>query len=674
MANLAIKEMREQSFIFHNPSNPMGENPFVAYSLGLFLSNNNLDAGEPHPKQLNEFIELLTQYFNKFQFSLFGHTGEYQPEDSIAFLSQLNKILDDGNPHIYPHQKDDYYQLVFFPLNDYYVSKFGFSVQDANRYICDFFGLVSEHIRNRHKLASERYREFKEELAKPELAPLVDQYRNNDVEPERVLSYYADYIFLINSKDILVINVDDYCKHRRITNKKSFRKFLNTFSCTFGEQFEDFESPLSDNIFFYKPIVKLDDNTFFLPKPDFLLDRLDRLLEYSLENEKQSHSNIWNQFVELKSCYLENKTIEYFSRVFPKKHLFKNLYYWVGRDRMEIDLLAMYDNKIFIVESKAGNLPLPAKQDGREQLRTRLVDLVEKALQQATRSRNYINTHPKAQFWNKSKDTLLLEIDSSNTSYQFFFVNVTLESLSGFAASMKNIEAFGFFKDGEYPWSVYLHDLDVVTDLLPEPIYFIHYIEQRMKAQKRNIFSSQSELILLGYYLEFGNFYQQHIEGSENPIRLFLSPDYMDPIERYYLTQTEKPQLGIPKGLENLLLNMQKYYQNGFTDVTSLLLDFRRSDQNRIAKLLKIKEKHTIRTEQSSNFNCMLKHPADIGFSYFTSNSMTNFYKRAQTASKDLKCQSKIARWATIGRNVTDRKNLATFFLYDDMSCSDVQT
>ena len=652
----------------------MGENPFVAYSLGLFLSNNNLDAGEPHPKQLDEFIELLTQYFNKFKFSLFGHTGEYQPGDSIAFQSRLNKIQDDGNPHIYPHQKDDYYQRVFLPLNDYYIAKFGFSVQDANKFICNFIDLVGEHIENRHNLASERYHEFKEELAKPELAPLVDQYKKNNVEPERVLCYYADAIFLASSKDILVINVDDYCKQRGITNKKVFRKYLNTFSCTFGEQFEDFESPLSDNVIFYKPIIKLNDRTFFLPKPDFLLDRLDRLLEYILESEKQSHSDIWNKFVELKSAYLENKTAEYFSRVFPKNHLFKNLYYWLGRDRMEIDLLVMYDNKIFIVESKAGNLPLPAKQDGREELRTRMTDLVEKALQQAIRSRDYIITHPKAQFWNKSKDTVLLEIDSSNTSYQFFFVNVTLEPLSGFAASLKNIEAFGFFKDGEYPWSVYLHDLDVVTDLLSEPIYFIHYIEQRMKAQKQNIFNSQSELILLGYYLKFGNFYQQLIEGSENVKQLFLHPGYMDPIERYYLTQMEKPQLEIPKGLENLLLNMQKYYQSGFTDVTSLLLDFSRNEQNQIAKLLKTKEKHTIRTGQSSNFNVLLKHPADIGFSYFTSNSMTNFYKRAQTASKNLKRLSKIARWATIGRNVTDRKNLATFFLYDDISCNDVQT
>ena len=94
---------------------------------------------------------------------------------------------------------------------------------------------------------------------------------------------------------------------------------------------------------------------------------------------------------------------------------------------------------------------------------------------------------------------MLLETDSSNTSYQFFFVNVTLESLSGFATGLKDIEPFGFFKDYEYPWFVYLYDLDIVASLLQEPIYFIHYLEQRMKAQKQNIFSSSSELILLGY-------------------------------------------------------------------------------------------------------------------------------------------------------------------------------
>ena len=675
MANLAIKEMRDQSFLFHNPCNPMGENPFVAYSLGLFLSNNNLDAGEPHPTQIDEFIVLLTQYFNQFRFSLTPeYTSEYLPKDSIAFQSQLHKIVDDGNSNIYPHQKDDYYQQVFFPLNDYFVSQFGFSVQDAVQFIDVFLRPVNKHMQNRYELSHKKYCEFKEQLAKPETAPLLEQYKKNNIESEKVLSFYTDAIFFADSKDILVIKVDDYCDQQKITNKKAFRNYLNTFSCTFGEQFENFESPLSDNIIFHKPIIKLDDNTFFLPKYDFLRNRLDRLLEYVLEKEKQSHSEIWNKFVELKSAYLENKAAEYFSRIFPEKHLFKNLYYWIGHDRMEIDLLVMYDNKIFVVESKSGNLPLSAKRDGREQLRTRLTDLIEKALSQATRSRNYIQTHSKARFWNESKDKMLLEIDSSNTNYQFFFVNVTLESLGGFAAGLKDIESFGFFKDGEYPWSVYLYDLDVVTSLLQEPIYFIHYLEQRMEAQKQNIFSSPSELILLGYYLKFGNFYQQLAEGSEYVHKIGLFPDYVDPIDKHYLYQMKKPQLEIPKELEILLLNMQKYHQKGFTDVTSLLLDFPYPEQNRIAKLLKKKTKHTIKTGLPSNFNYMLEQPVHIGFSYFASNSMANFYKRARIDSKTLKHQYKTARWATIGRNVMDRKNLATFFLYDDMPCGDVQT
>ena len=40
MANLAIKETYDQSSIHHNPSNPLSKNPFVVFSLGLFLSND----------------------------------------------------------------------------------------------------------------------------------------------------------------------------------------------------------------------------------------------------------------------------------------------------------------------------------------------------------------------------------------------------------------------------------------------------------------------------------------------------------------------------------------------------------------------------------------------------------------------------------------------------------
>lgn len=671
MANLAVKETYEQSPMFHNPLNPMGENPFVAYSLGLFLSNNNLKAGEPHPNQLSEFVELLTRYFDAFKFSLMRLDDKnQQPEDSIAFLSKLQKIGDDLNPHMFPNQKDDYFQKVFVPLNDYFVSKYGFSVDDANRFVDIFADRLGAHMHDRYKLSYEKYHEVKEQFTKPEAVELLKEYEKNNVTPEQMLHFYADTIRLSGSNNILTINVDDYCTEQNIENKDVFRKYLNTFSCTFGNQFKEFEDPLSDNIIFYKPIIKLDDDTFFLPKPDFLHDKLDLLLEFLLEGEKLSRSDIWNKFTALKSDYLENKSYEFFSRVFPEKCLFQNACYWVGRDRMEVDLLIVYDNKIFIVESKSGNLPLSAKQDGYGKFQIRLMDLVKKALLQATGARDYIKSQSEVKFWNESKDKILVEMNSSENDYEFFFIDVTLEHLGSFATSLKNLDAFNFFRENEYPWSVYLHDLDVITDLLNEPVYFIHYLEQRLIAQNQNIFSAALEFSLLGYYLTHGTFHTRVITDSKNVGSISLLTDFMDPIEDYYLFNKKKPQLVIPTKLEELLLNMQKYRQKGFTKITSLLLDFPLPYKKSMEKKLKRIFEQTSKDRVPNGFTMSLEKPFDIGFSYFTSFGMKNFYQYAISKYKTRKQEQKITRWATIGRNVLDKKNYATFFIYDNSPVS----
>lgn len=668
MANLAIKETRDQSTTFHDAANPMGENPFLVYSLGLFLSHNKLDAGEPHPNQTQEFVELLTDYFDKFKLSLMRlDNPNPQPEDFIAFESKLQKIVDDGNPHMYPNQKNEYYRNVFSPLNQHFISKYGFSIDYAKNFADNFMDRVQEHMQKRLDLTREKLKEAQAQLKKPESAKLLEEYEKNRVTPEQMLFHYAETLFLVGSNDTLTINLDNFCNEQNIEDKETCKKFLNTFSCTFGEQFKEFDDLLSDNVIFYKPIIKLDEDTFFLPKPDFLHDKLDSLLEYLLEDEKKNKTDIWNKFTNLKSKYVENKVYEFISRIFPSKCIYQNAYYWIGGIRYEVDLLVIYDNKIFIMESKSGSLPLSAKREGNEMLKTRLEDLVKKALSQCVGTKNYIKSQPKSTFWaDKEKNELLIEIDYSSTNYEFFFIDVTLEHLGSMGTNLKNLDTFNFFQDNEYPWTVYLHDLDVVTDLLSEPIYFIHYIQQRMVAQNQNVFESPLELSLLAYYLTNGIFAQEVVVDSKKVAKIVLFPDHIDPIDKYYLLDEKKPKLVIPKKLEELLLNMQKYYQKGFTNITSLLLDFPQERRKLIATSLEKKFNKTAQTGTPDGFMALLGKPYDIGFSYYTANSMTDFYKGCKARSEQRKSEHQITRWATIGRNVLDKKNHATFFIYDN--------
>lgn len=63
MANIAMQEILAQNPIFHNAENPLSENAFLVFLLGIFLRKNKLDAGEPHPDIVNDVIQNVQEYF-----------------------------------------------------------------------------------------------------------------------------------------------------------------------------------------------------------------------------------------------------------------------------------------------------------------------------------------------------------------------------------------------------------------------------------------------------------------------------------------------------------------------------------------------------------------------------------------------------------------------------------
>ena len=309
-----------------------------------------------------------------------------------------------------------------------------------------------------------------------------------------------------------------------------FEKCLTAFSCSFGTQIDGFADPLSDNIVSSKPIIKINDHIFFVSRVE-LDRRLDKILESLLEAEKQHEPKAWNRFLTLRSKYLEDAVHKCFAKMFPSQ-VYRNAYFTFQGKDYETDLLVIHGNKILIVESKSGSLPLSIGRGSMRSLKERLTKLVKYVWTQGTNTKKYINLHGEVTFWkDKNKNSLLVKVDSSKTNYKFFVIGVTLAHMGDLVANLKNIQAFNFFPGEEYPWMVYLYDLDVIADRLSTP-EFIHYMEQRMRVQEKNIFV-KSELILLGYYKTHGHLNPPLLDGKKANINIF-SDDYMSMFDEYY--------------------------------------------------------------------------------------------------------------------------------------------
>jgi len=476
---------------------------------------------------------------------------------------------------------------------------------------------------------------------------------------EQMVNHFGNTHLLHNSKDILSINVKNFCQEENISDEEKFKKYLNAISCNFGEQVDRFEDPLSDNIIFYKPLIHLDENNYFCPKPDFLIYKLDSILENLLGED----SNALDKFNESKSIYLENKSYEFFSRIFPKENLYRNLHFDFNGQNFETDLLLLYDNKIFVIESKSSHLPLSAKRGGIISLENGLKAIVKKAYTQGSNVRDYIKSQQTVKFQDEQKNTVLeLTLIPEN---EFFFVNVTTENLGLIGTNLKRLDILGLFTNDEYPWSVNIYDLDTVSDCISEPVYFIHYLEQRIRAQKQDIFESVEEIDFLGYYYKNGNFYTELV-ASGNVASIMISPDFFGVLDNCYLLDKPKPQMNIPKILDELIRNMQKYRQKGFTKITSLLLDLPYLQRKLVSTKIKQKLKTKSLKGKFDGFFIVLDPPYDVGFSYFVADTMKGFHAFAKEKANQRKTERQISRWAVIGRNIKDDKNFATFFIYDE--------
>ena len=627
------------------------------YLLGLFLSHNNLESGEPVKAQIDSLHESLKMLFVDNHDALFS---EQTSSDSDAGLPpsifKYHRIGHRDTPLHLAHKKE-YYSAVFSPLDDHFMSRFGFSVNDVMVFVDEFITHVIDESSKKWDMYKEHYEYFQELTKKPKTAWLESCLGDELMESE-LNEYCYNAFYIRHSADLLCIDPDAYAKGNTIS-KERLSACLKAFSCKLGQQFEGFEGINSDNMIFYKPIIMIDEKKFFLPKPEILRDRLDRALEYLLEEERLGDTDVWKKFVALKSDYIKDRTIKLLSRVFPQKHIFEDLYYDVDGKRKNTGPCIIYDNKVIVANTSY--LFLHEIQKGHECLYKVFGDMISKSLHNTAQVLEYARSPTGAEFHTGSGNVITLD---SKRNYEFFFIDVTTESAGVISTNLKNIDMLDCFGNGTHPWSVNLHDLGIITDVLNQPIYFIHYLEHRDGVQHWGLRWSPYELAFLGNYLMYGYHSRKskdmpvdrHVDRYQIPV------DRVDTLKSYCKYGKDMPKRQLHATLEKLLLNMQKYYQRDFTKVTGLLLDFPNAN-NIYADI-----EQALRTAKPNSWNAtsVWNDVMDIGFTYVVGYGMDGFYKHVSSVYKKHKEKYGITRWAAIGRNLEDMKNYATFFFYDD--------
>ncbi len=218
-------------------------------------------------------------------------------------------------------------------------------------------------------------------------------------------------------------------------------------------------------------------------------------------------------FSKARAKTLDRLALGYLKALLPDSKGFTNLHY----DGTELDGLVIFENTAFVVEGKGSALSIQAQRGDVVRLGRDLGRAVEDAWTQGARARDYLLRDEAAVFVDEGGSEVLRI--PAGTIAEVFIVNPTLHELAGHASQLPRLRSLGLFPAGEFPWSVFINDLRVISETADNAAVFLHYLTWRARLPLGERVTVMDELDLWGSYLlceRFGSLAGEghHIVGN----------------------------------------------------------------------------------------------------------------------------------------------------------------
>lgn len=274
-------------------------------------------------------------------------------------------------------------------------------------------------------------------------------------------------------------------------------------------------SPLRTN-----PVITSDERVMLVhdaQNPVAIREGLERYLKTT---------GIWEIYQKHRGELLESRTEALFARVLAGAHTWNGFNYYVPADeaeaagdpgtytkRVEGDHLIVQDDVAIIVEDKA-----VAWSGQSQRLHRDLTGIIRKAAEQATRLHDRIQQDGGVRIHGEGW------VDLSRIR-EVHTVAVSLDDLSGASTATAELVKAGVLDIDRIPWTVSVHDLDLITQLVERPAEFLLYLRRRRDPEATVFYTAPDELDLFLYFFEAGLF----VEPDPDKVRVALP--WMPPVK-----------------------------------------------------------------------------------------------------------------------------------------------
>lgn len=253
----------------------------------------------------------------------------------------------------------------------------------------------------------------------------------------------------------------------------------------------------------------------------------------------------WEEYQAHRGRTLEQRTREAFERLLPTEKAWHGFFYYVPANdeeratgpsnytkRVEGDHLLIVGDVAVVIEDKAVALSSQARTASPFRLRRDLTGIITKAAEQAQRlvarviNDGGLRVHGEG--W----------VDMSFVR-EIHTVAVSLEDLTSTSTATAELVKAGILPATDVPWTVSIHDLDLIALLAQNPGVFLLYLRRRRHPDATVFYTAPDELDLYLYFLEAG------LYVPEDPFRLRKTFSFIPPLEDSEVSQWEAQRAGI---------------------------------------------------------------------------------------------------------------------------------
>jgi len=549
-----------------------GSEAYVEYLQSLAVAVPQMGTAAPTDAAFDEMDGLVTRVFENVQWYFhleFTEEKRKEWEYRVRFMS-IVRFLKLRGASIEEHHRDLVRDL-FSQHDDFLMRTIGFTTDqiiaafdEIERQFIEALNAQRESIVTA-RVVHARFRKFVDERPYLDSKPLDELVREFDgtVDPAERESIKA--MFTIEAAHIR-------------PNDRVPTQLLDRLAAIPGENsgFLAAKSggwPLSDSVIYTRPLIKRDGN-YYCCNPVLPFRKLDRIIESWIEEDQKYYRHT---FAKKRGTFVEKTALRHFAKLLPTATVASNLFYTAPHGdemrRFETDAVVKWDRALFIIEAKSAALDIPARRGALAGLWDDVKDIVVDAFEQGLRTRRFIESAESVTFEDESGDRVLSV--ARRDFDDVFIVNVTLESLGFLTAGMHVLKDMGLLTGEVWPWSVFVNDLRIISEILETGSDFVAMLRSRVRAPDLPQFEVADEVDFLMAYLRDG---VNLIDVDLSKVDMFNLHAYTDDLDRYYafvagdVSSGQKPRSTTPATIQRVVESVERKGRAGFLRVTLLLL------------------------------------------------------------------------------------------------------